>query len=164
MIGAWCNKFPKKQCIILWLVDNLNMVSVDSIIFSRVFSSVDAEYGNITKMTITRGKIHKCLGVSINLFLPVKINLSMVTYIGKILEYTPEDTRGDSMILASRHFLILTKMQPNCPKLMHTLFIILLCSYCTCQFKISKTSSWQFYYYSLEWESLMLITTIICKD
>ena len=52
-------KINYKQFTILWNVDNLNMSHVDPGIFSRVIAEIDAEYGNITKMTITWGKINK---------------------------------------------------------------------------------------------------------
>ena len=65
----WCvmNKIVKgKQCTILWHVDNLNMLHIYSDVFSSPLSEIDAEYGNITKMNITRGKINKYLGMTID--------------------------------------------------------------------------------------------------
>ena len=60
------NKYVKaNQCTILWNVDDLKMFHVDYDIIYRVISDIDAEYGNISKMTITRGKIHKYLGMNI---------------------------------------------------------------------------------------------------
>ena len=38
-----------KQCTILWHVDDLNMLHVDSEIVSSVLSDIDAEYGDIEK-------------------------------------------------------------------------------------------------------------------
>ena len=55
-----------KQCTILCDVDNLDILHVDSKIVSGVLSDMDTEYGNIVKMTIMRGKIHKYLGMTVD--------------------------------------------------------------------------------------------------
>ena len=39
---------------------------VDSNIFSGIIYDMDTEYGNIVKMTIMRGKIHKYLGMTMD--------------------------------------------------------------------------------------------------
>ena len=55
-----------KQWNILWHVGYQNMLHVDSGILSSVFADIDAEYGNIAKMTITWGKIQNYLGMKID--------------------------------------------------------------------------------------------------
>ena len=42
------------------------MSHVDPDIVSSVLADIEAEYGKIAKTTITRGKIHKYLGMTIN--------------------------------------------------------------------------------------------------
>ena len=54
-----------KQCTILWHIDDLKKSHVEPAVFPRVLTDIDAEYGNIAKMTITRGKVHKYLGMNI---------------------------------------------------------------------------------------------------
>ena len=41
------------------------MSHIDSNIVSSVLTDIEIEYGNIAKMTTTRGKIHKYLGMNI---------------------------------------------------------------------------------------------------
>ena len=61
------NKISKDyKCTILWHVENMKISHVDPDIFSNILSNVDAEYGNIAKMTITQGKINKDLGGTID--------------------------------------------------------------------------------------------------
>ena len=74
-----------KECTILWHDDNLNMLRVDSGIISSVIAEIDSEYGNIAKITITRDKIHKYLGMTTNYFSPIKVIFSIVDYIGKVI-------------------------------------------------------------------------------
>ena len=54
-----------KQWTILWHNDDLNMSDVDPDIVSSVLSDIDAEYGKISKLTITRSKIQKYLRITI---------------------------------------------------------------------------------------------------
>ena len=57
------------------------MLHVDSGIVSRFLSDIDAESGKIVKMTITWGKIHKYLRVTIDYSSPGKVKFYMVDYI-----------------------------------------------------------------------------------
>ena len=84
----------KKQCTILWHVDDLRTSHFDPAVISSVFSDIDAEYGKIKKMTITRGKLHKYLGVNIDYSLPGKVIFLMVDYIGKFIDDIIEDIKG----------------------------------------------------------------------
>ena len=64
----WCvikKLVTDNQCTILWNVDDLKMSYVDPDDFSSVLAKIDAEYGNIAERTISRGKIHKYLGMTI---------------------------------------------------------------------------------------------------
>ena len=54
-------------------------------------------------MTITRGKVHKYLGMNIYYSSPGKIILSMIDYIGKILDGIPEEMKGGSAIPYAHH-------------------------------------------------------------
>ena len=78
-----------KQCNILCHFYDLRMLHVDSEIFSSVLADIDTEYRNISKMTITRGKIHKDPRMTIDYSFPGKEIFSMVDYIGNILNDIP---------------------------------------------------------------------------
>ena len=58
---------------------------VDPVVISSVLSDIDAEYGNIEKMTIMRGKVHKYLDMTIDYSSLGKLIFSMIDYIGKFL-------------------------------------------------------------------------------
>ena len=60
------NIIDDKQFKIIWNVDDLNTSRVHPAIFSRVFADIYMEYGKIVKMTITREKINKYLGKTID--------------------------------------------------------------------------------------------------
>ena len=65
----WCamnNIIDNKQCTILWHIYDLKTSHVDPAVVSSFLVYIDAEYGKIAKMTITRGKVHKYLGMTID--------------------------------------------------------------------------------------------------
>ena len=78
-----------KHCIIIWNVDDLKILYADSKVVSIILADIDTYYGKIKKMVITRGKIHKYLGMAFDYSLPSKLILSMVEYIVKILYEIP---------------------------------------------------------------------------
>ena len=55
-----------KQCTILWHTNDLKTSHVDPAVISRVLADIDLDYGKIVKMTITREKINKYLGKTID--------------------------------------------------------------------------------------------------
>ena len=66
----------------------------------------------------TRGKVHKYLGMTIYYSSPGKIIVSMINYIGKMIDDIPEDMKGESATPAAHHLFDIsedaTKLsQPN---------------------------------------------------
>ena len=55
------------------------------------------------KMTTTRGKIQKYLGMTIEYYLPGKVIFSMIDFIGNIIDGILEQMKGNSETLASHH-------------------------------------------------------------
>ena len=80
-----------KQCTIFWNEDDLKTSHVDPTVVSSALADIDAEYGKIAKMTITRGKVHKYL------------RISMFNYIGKMLDDIPKDMKGESAAPDAHH-------------------------------------------------------------
>ena len=65
----WCvmnNIIDNKQCTILWHVNNLKTSHVEPAVVFSVLADIDAEYRKISKMAITRGKVHKYDGMTID--------------------------------------------------------------------------------------------------
>ena len=94
-----------QQCTILYNSDDLKMLHVDSDDVYGVLDDINAEYENIEKMTITRGKIHKYLGMTIDYSSLVKVKFSFVNYIGNMLENISEDMKGGSSTPAGNNLL-----------------------------------------------------------
>ena len=97
------NIIDQKQCIILWHFDDLKTSHVDPAVVFSVLADIDAKYGKISKMTITRGKVHKYLRITIDYSSPGKLIFSIIDYIGKILDNILEDMKGESATPAAHH-------------------------------------------------------------
>ena len=122
----WCfiNKIiDNKQCTILWHVDDLKTSHVDPAIVPSVLDDIDVEYGKIAKITITRGKVHKYLGMTIDYSSPGKVIFSMIEYIGKMLDNIPEDMKGESATPTEQHLFDIaedaTKLSQSDADLLH---------------------------------------------
>ena len=79
----------EKQCNIIFHVNDLKTSNIDPSIISSVLSDIDSEYGNISKMTIIRGKVHKYLGMTIDYSSPGKLIFSIINYIENMLDDVP---------------------------------------------------------------------------
>ena len=60
-------------------------------------------------MTITRGKVHKYLRMTIDWYSPGKVILSMINYIGKMLNNIPEYTKRESATPAVHHLFYIAE-------------------------------------------------------
>ena len=114
----WCdiNKIiDNKQCATLWHVDDLKISHIDPTVVSIVLADIDAEYGKISKMTITRGKVHRYLGMPIDYSSPSKVIFLMIIYIGKCLTIFQKKLRGGHPHLLHTKSLTFQKMQQTIP-------------------------------------------------
>ena len=73
-------------------------------------------------MTITRGKVHKYLGVIIHYSFPCKLIFSMAKYIGNMLDDIPEDIKGGSATPDSQHPFDIAKDTTNLSQIGSDLF------------------------------------------
>ena len=94
-------------CVMKKIIDNKQWYVLchvnDPAIFSSTLADIDAEYGKISKMTITRGKVHKYLGMTFDYSSPGNLIFSMIDYIGKMLDDISEDMKGESATPAAHH-------------------------------------------------------------
>jgi hypothetical protein len=76
----WCvaNKMvDRKQCMIIWHVDNLKVLHVDPAVVESILDLLNKHYGKETLLVVTRGKIHEYLGMTLNFS---KVERSRSTY------------------------------------------------------------------------------------
>jgi hypothetical protein len=112
----WCvaNKTTDgKQCTVLWHVDDLKTSHVDSAAVSAVIGMIDEEFGKEAPITVTRGKAHDCLGMTLDCSTKGKAHIKMDDSIEKMLEDLPEEFDGEAPTPAANY---LFNADENSPK------------------------------------------------
>ena len=72
-----------KQMTIGWHVDDLKISHVDMSATEHVIEKLESEFGKEAPLTVTRGKVHEYLGMTIDFSEPGKVVFSMLDYIKK---------------------------------------------------------------------------------
>jgi hypothetical protein len=104
-----------KQMTIVWYVDDLKISHEDSMVVTDMVNTLKKEFGKVSDLTVTRGKIHNYLGIRFDFSTSGKVVMSMEDYISNLLEETPDDLiKGMASSPASNH---LFDVNPNCKKL-----------------------------------------------
>ena len=73
------------QCTILWHVDDLKLSHVSYRVLDEVITGLNDCYGKIALLTVTRGKVHDYLGMTIDYSIPGKVIIHMDDYVKAIL-------------------------------------------------------------------------------
>jgi hypothetical protein len=112
----WCvaNKtMDGKQCTVPWHVDDLKISHINSAAVSTVIRMIDEEFGKEAPITVTRGKAHDYLGVTLDHSTKGKAHIKMVDSIEKMLVDLPEEIDGEAPTPAANH---LFNTDENSPK------------------------------------------------
>jgi hypothetical protein len=108
------NKFINgKQCTILWHVDDLKISHVDHKVVSLMIDQLDETFGQDAPLTITRGKVHDYLGMTLDFATPGKIKVLMVDYIENMLKDLPADMDGEAATAAANHLFEVNTKDPT---------------------------------------------------
>jgi len=95
----WCvvNKVINgKQCMVLWHVDNLKVSHIDTRVVDGVLKQINDAYGKEVPITITRGKVHDYLGMTLDFSDEGKVKITLYNYIKKMLAELPPDMTGEA--------------------------------------------------------------------
>jgi hypothetical protein len=112
----WCaaNKMINgKQCTVVWHVDNLKISHVDPDVVSGIIELLSKEFGKEAPLTVTCGKIHDYLGMTIDYSEDGKSKSSMQDYILSMLNKLPEDMTGESATPAGDHLFEVNNTNPS---------------------------------------------------
>ena len=102
----WCvaNKtIEGKQCTILWHVDDLKISHVDPEVVTEVIGWLEGEFGAEAPLTVTRGKVHEYLGMTLDFTERGKVKFTMIDYIENMLADLPSDMDGEAVTPAANH-------------------------------------------------------------
>jgi hypothetical protein len=114
----WCvaNRIVKgKQQTVLWHVDDLKISHVDEAVNTELIKLLESEFGKEAPLTITRGKVHDYLGMTLDYTEDGKVKIRMEDYVEKMLADLPEDADmdGESPTPAANHLFQVNDKQPK---------------------------------------------------
>ena len=99
-----CNKvIDGEQSTILWHVDDLKCSHVDPKVNDKLLAILNERYGKEAPLTVTRGKVHEYLGMTLDFSVDGKVSVIMKDYIEDILDETPADMNGKAATPAANH-------------------------------------------------------------
>ena len=94
----------EKQCtIVLWHVDDLKISHVEASVVTDIIKLLELEFGKEAPLTVTSGKVHKYLGMTIDYSDKGKVKFTMIDYIKGMLDELPGDMEGTVTTPASSH-------------------------------------------------------------
>ena len=98
-----------KQCTIGWHVDDLKISHEDPKVVTKILGMIDARYGQEivgrkrAPLTITRGKIHDYLGMTLDFTKDGIVKIDMREYVEKVLGEMPDEMDGTATTPAASH-------------------------------------------------------------
>ena len=110
----WCvaNKtINGKQQTVLWHVDDLKISHIDEQVNTDTIKLIDDEFGKEAPITITRGKIHDYLGMTLDYTEPGKVMIKMLDYVEKMLADLPKEMDGHAPTPAGNHLFTVDEDQ-----------------------------------------------------
>ena len=110
------------QCTILWHVDDLKISHKDPNVVTDIITMLESEFGNEAPLTITRGKVHEYLGLTIDFSIDGKVMFTMIEYIKGMLEELPADFSGKAPNPASPKLFDVDPAAAQLPKDLATLY------------------------------------------
>ena len=103
-----------QQCTITWHVDDLKISHVDEQVVRSIIQKIQDTFGQHSELSMNIGKRHDYLGMILDFTTPGILEIDMSDYIQVILQDTPANLRGTSMVPAAKH---LFTTRPDAPKI-----------------------------------------------
>lgn len=92
-----------KQCTMLWYVDDLKISHIEGGVVEEIINLLNKRYRKEAPLTAMRGKVRKCLGMTIDYSEDVKVAIRMDDYVAGILEEASSDMDGEAPIPAAEY-------------------------------------------------------------
>ena len=103
----------RKQCAIPWHVDDLKIFHMDPAEVTAILDLINTDYCTISSLTVTRGRVHEYLGMTIDFSCEGKVKFTMIGYIDNIFQDLPDDMRGHANTAASNRLFETNTEDPN---------------------------------------------------
>ena len=104
-----------KQHTLSWYVDDLKGSHLDSKVNDDFYEWLQEEFGQIKKITGTRGKRHVYLGMTLDYSTPGEVKIDMVDYVKEMINDFPMDLDGKVATVSNEHLFDTSKGKPLGP-------------------------------------------------
>jgi hypothetical protein len=101
------------QCTVVWHVDDVKISHVDPNVVTEVIALFSTEYAKKAPLTVTRGKMHEYLGMTLDYRTTGKVKLTMYKYINSMLKELPDNMDGTAATPASPHLFTVNNDNPE---------------------------------------------------
>ena len=78
------------QCTVVWYVDDLKISHRDESAVQGLIDTLNGEFGKVSPLTGSVGRIHEYLGMTIDYTVRGKVRFSMIDYLQDIIEHLPD--------------------------------------------------------------------------
>ena len=102
-----------KQCTILWHVDDLKISHVDPAEIEDVISQLESRFAKTDPLSMTRGKVHEFLGMTLDFSVDGEFSIKMGDYVEKILGDVPADMEGTAVTPAKEYLFNVNEDSPK---------------------------------------------------
>jgi len=92
-----------KQCTVLWHVDDLKISHVDGELVDNIINLLKEKCGKDAPLTVTRGKVHEYLGMTIDYSVDGKVIIRMDDYVAGVIDEARADMSGEAPTPAAEH-------------------------------------------------------------
>jgi hypothetical protein len=101
------------QGTILWHVDDLKLSHLKEKVLDMIIAKLAERHGHESELSITRGKVHEYLGMTIDFSYPGKVEFNMDDYVERLLEDCPDDMKGTAVTPAAEHLYKVNHENPE---------------------------------------------------
>ena len=76
---------------------------MDPKVNTNIIKLIDDEFGNEAPLTVTRGKVHDYLGMTLDYTKKGKVKIKMIDYVEKLLADLPKEMDGEAPTPTANH-------------------------------------------------------------
>jgi len=108
-----------KQITILFHVDDLKLSHVNANVVTDEIQKLQLRFGKLADLTISRGRVHEYLGMTLDFTVPKKCKVIMTEYVSEIVGSAPEELlrgRGQARTPAANGLFKINENEEQLPK------------------------------------------------
>ena len=102
-----------QQMTVVWHVDNLKVSHVEAMEVEKFVQQMEETFGLETPLTVSRGRVHDYLGMTLDFHTKGEVQINMEHYIDMMLQDAPEEMKGTATTPAAPHLFKVNNKDPQ---------------------------------------------------